>query len=439
MVCLPDDKENTSAKGASVMIEVVTLGLAVICMLAAGYVFFRPGHPTSSHLKLFYFLWTYYSAAIVIDWHTGAELVHPIIDLNSADYITYIAKPFYYNITLLLGVLLGYHLMSRRFDAKVPHDSMPLETALIRPVEYLIPAALLVIAITWQLTIGITDRGVLQNDYRENQEILWLFVLRRIILCYCLYLIYRGAGIWIVLLGLTYAAATGERTAAAAVVLFYSAKAQKPDRMPQKVILLGFVAFVLVLWKPIHAYFIRAIQEGNAVVGSNALDVQWKGISGTESMCSVAIIGHVITEERDLLWGESYVVTPLLMTLPRMLSRDQPSTLAERASVELVPTHHIRPVGVAYSATAEAYRNFGAVGPFLIGLIYGVVMRAVDARYGGILFFWFILINLRFLRSDFASIYKNWIVVTGVSFVVVLLLAAIVDRSSPLRKTGITK
>jgi hypothetical protein len=77
---------------------------------------------------------------------------------------------------------------------------------------------------------------------------------------------------------------------------------------------------------------------------------------------------------------------------------------------------------MAFSAIAEAWLNFGWLGPVLLGHVWGAAARFFDGRSRGICYYLFLILTVRLFRSDFATLYKNWIVVWGSLFCVAIVL-----------------
>jgi len=68
-------------------------------------------------------------------------------------------------------------------------------------------------------------------------------------------------------------------------------------------------------------------------------------------------------------------------------------------------------MGLGFSGLAEAWLNFGTLGPLAVGVVWGGVSSFVDSRPRGLSFYVFAIMSARFFRSDFASLAKTWCVV----------------------------
>jgi hypothetical protein len=160
-------------------------------------------------------------------------------------------------------------------------------------------------------------------------------------------------------------------------------------------------------------------------------------LSGLDAGASYLIAIFYTNQDSPWWLGESYLLRPLYMTWPRFLGGIEVSTLAE----EYIWSYHadIASQGgaMAFSAIAEAWLNFSYVGAALLGVFWGVVARIFDSRPRGIAFYILLLMVIRVFRSDFATIYKNWGLVWGVLFVVVLLALStytVLTKPRPIRQ-----
>ena len=149
-------------------------------------------------------------------------------------------------------------------------------------------------------------------------------------------------------------------------------------------------------------------------------------------------IAMFYTQEPSPLWlGYSYVQLPIDITWPRFLGGSSVSTLAE----SYVWRYHVdfasRGGGLAFSAIAEAWLNFGYLGAVFLGAFWGTAARYFDSRQRDIPFYIFLLIIVRLFRSDFATLYKNWVLVWGSMFFVVMVglivYTVLADAKNPQR------
>jgi len=149
-------------------------------------------------------------------------------------------------------------------------------------------------------------------------------------------------------------------------------------------------------------------------------------------------IAMFYTQEPTPWWcGYSYVQLPMDITWPRFLGGSDVTTLAE----DYVWRYHVdfasRGGGLAFSAIAEAWLNFGYFGSIILGAFWGVTARYFDNRPRGVAFYIYLLIVVRLFRSDFATLYKNWVLVWGSMFFVVVVglvvYTVLAELNSPQR------
>lgn len=147
-------------------------------------------------------------------------------------------------------------------------------------------------------------------------------------------------------------------------------------------------------------------------------------------------IAMFYTDEPSPLWlGSSYTLIPLQITWPRFLGGISVETLAEQYVWQYHTKFAASGGGLAFSAVAEAWLNFGYVGTVIVGAFWGMLARFFDNRPRGISYYLFLMMIIRLFRSDFASLYKNWVLVWGTLVVVALsslvVYSMIVDGRNP--------
>jgi hypothetical protein len=178
---------------------------------------------------------------------------------------------------------------------------------------------------------------------------------------------------------------------------------------------------VLFSFKLAYAVWL-AWWHGNRIDPRMIYDNMQMSLSALDAQASYLICLFYLQGPSPLWMGSTYYEIPFYLTWPRFLGGHDVSTLAE----SYIRTHHnliaVRGGGMAFSAIAEAWLNFGWLGTVFLGNLWGMAARFFDGRSRGICYYLFLILTVRLFRSDFATLYKNWIIVWGSLFVVALIL-----------------
>ncbi|MBM3300409.1 MAG: O-antigen polysaccharide polymerase Wzy [Deltaproteobacteria bacterium] len=143
-------------------------------------------------------------------------------------------------------------------------------------------------------------------------------------------------------------------------------------------------------------------------------------------------------DKGEYLLGYTYTVLPMMMTFPRFLTEMPVQSLSEQYVFRYAQDVFDRGGGMGFSALAESWLNFGLFGPPLFGLAAGVLTKWLDRSPRGLFYFLMVIVLLRYFRSDFASVYKSWIVVFGGLVVIIYTILKLLgnDRSSERSYSG---
>ena len=142
-------------------------------------------------------------------------------------------------------------------------------------------------------------------------------------------------------------------------------------------------------------------------------------LSGIDGYTSFMILTTSLPAGSPFWLGSSYVMTPILVALPRAFRTYSVSTLSEQYTLEMFPDLAENGFGTGFSAVAEAWLNFGWGGPVLLGLAWGLACRFVESRERHIAFYLLAIMSCFLFRSDFATICKLWGVIYGGSMLLV--------------------
>ena len=204
------------------------------------------------------------------------------------------------------------------------------------------------------------------------------------------------------------------------LMLFVAAFRWQPSVTGWKLVA-GVVGAIMMLFSMKTLYGVGVVWwQGNRIDARMIYDQLQLTLSGMDAHASYAIAIFYTDHESPMWWGSSYLQKPVLMAWPRFLGGIEVSTLAE----EYVWKYHTQTAerggGLAFSAMAEAWLNFGQMGPLLLGVFAGAVTNFFDRRPRGVIYFTVLFMVARLFRSDAASLVKNWVLVWGTMFVLAM-------------------
>ncbi len=198
---------------------------------------------------------------------------------------------------------------------------------------------------------------------------------------------------------------------------------------------LRFAAAIVALlgafagWKSIHQY--ASAQLNGTEAGHDTWEYTSTSLSGIESYASSLVAVTAVEGECPYYYGKTYTYDVLQAALPGEWRDTRFLPLSQAFDWDYLPHLAEQGISMAFSAIAEAWLNFGVVGPILLGLAFGVAAKVIDSGRRGVVFYVFALMTFRLFRSDFASLCKNWIVIYGgamcACFLACMLLTHLLD------------
>jgi oligosaccharide repeat unit polymerase len=155
-------------------------------------------------------------------------------------------------------------------------------------------------------------------------------------------------------------------------------------KIPYKVIFAGLALSIVVLG--VLGQFRRSTQGMNKEITDAAVetDVGEAFQSGIEELSArgidesgpIAVVGRV-PAEIDYLYGRSYLSIPFVF-LPSALVGEKPPTVG-RLNAEIV--HDRLFTGIPAGTVGEAYWNFSYLGPLVVFLLYGAILKIIAGVY----------------------------------------------------------
>lgn len=385
---------------------------------------FSPRFQLQRSFDLFVLLWGYYAFSVPIDLLLGNRLEGSYLlpDMGHPALRPLVIEAYFQMLALLFGAMLAYRLIRRRHQGPSTQAWQVGPAWMeVRVLPPLVPflAALLALLVAYQLSFETSSRAeideIVRGDPVAVMQSLIVDLTRAVAIVLLLLVPTRRQAFIVLGVGVLFTLITGSRTLIAYFVLLYIYRFGVTLGLRAKWMLFTGAIAILALTKPLFAAIFSVI-EGAEFDFDTDVETLLPSLSAFESIDVYSYYVHFRLKEFDSapLWGYSYLVLPVLRAIPGFLGGGSSvPTLAEQYSVELNPFYADVPTGLAFSALGEAWINFRYVGPALIGFVLGVLMATIDRARHGLLFALFLLLILRFFRSDMASLLKANFIVAG--------------------------
>lgn len=375
--------------------------------------------------NLFLAVWFYYGFSVGIDLITGVEIPYLAGEAYMMDPSNWPAVAFVMWCYVLCGVafLITYAVMQGS-DRITP---IPLKYDLRLPPEW--GLILLHCVAAWVYSEWFLGMDRMARISMAQMHVSYKFATLVVPLTLAMDIIVilsaeNRKALTTISLALLLALLTGNRSY---VIVFFLVAAfrWRPALRGWKLAgIVGSSLLVVFAFKTIYMVGITWWQ-GTRIDAAMVFDYLHLSLSGLDAGASYSIAIFYTGEESPWWLGKSYVHTPLMLTWPRFLGGSHVSTLAE----EYVWNYHTqmaqRGGAMAFSAIAEAWLNFSYIGPVLLGIFWGAVANFLDRRPRGMAYIIAMLMITRLFRSDAASLFKNWVLVWGLMFVIAMMLLTV--------------
>jgi hypothetical protein len=381
---------------------------------------------------LFIIVWYYYALCVPFDILFGFPMISRGVykDLNSVDSHPEVLRVLIYHLLCGLAFIYMYKILPINFHGKNEWQKYKIYLPRFWFVAGLIIlASALFIVIFGAMTR--LDRALMASaDWRLKIFNIGILLIQALTLIYVIQTASRKRALAMTFISFLLAFSTGGRSNIVIPLLVYALRYEvKLNR--KQVILFGSTGLlVLFLWKIAWSwlYFGYLFDLKNGVNNQvfDAATVQlFNGFSlsnleGISAYSNAVILDQY--ENAGSLLGTSYLWTPLQMIFPRFLQLKPVETLSEHYGLEFTPDFTLTGGGVGFSAIGESWLNFGFMGPVIVGMLMGFMLKYFDEKKKGVGFILVSFIVLRFFRSDAASIFKSYVVLFGGSFLIVFAI-----------------
>ncbi len=373
--------------------------------------------------NIFILIWAYYTFCVPLDLMFFPELLSPSVggmpNLGDETFGDEIGITFFHYLILGGSFFLIYHFLPGG-SHKNPRWKL-LELPL--PPLWVVITLNTLVFVASVVLIGSLSRSEAALLGATNVSYKFFTILTTFV--QALNIIYvheindRRKALLIVLASFLFTLATGGRTTFVIFMLIFLIRYEIPisrvGRIVTGVLAICFAAF----WKLIWSSLSQMIFFGGSA--SALLDLPSVTVSNFEGIgpyeISVSLLRH--WGSSPWLLGETYIVTPLQLLFPRFLSWEPVQTLAEYYGQLFSPNFVALGGGIGFSAVGEAWLNFSHFGPFLLGLVFGYIAKYYDSHPRGLSYWIVVIVFCRLFRSDFASIFKSWLLILGISILVV--------------------
>lgn len=397
-------------------------GLVGILLVAAILWLARPNFAFDSSLAVITLAWAYYTFAIPLDLWLGFSVkgAQRLPDLEDPAMFGYVIDVVLYHIAFMAGVLVGYKGMQtlRRTSARpaaaadVGFPSWLAQPAVL-PGWCTYVVAGLAVTVYWTI-VDTANRGLQEELLRQDAYLRSLSFLVEISLGWVVWHVLNVADPRRAFRVLPAAAivglSTGARVYLGVAALIFLLRYRIRLSLRARIALFVVAGLAVVLWKVLYSQVSSFVLTGEFLELAEMLPNL--GLAELEASDSWAYFVYFLREGSSPLWlGWSYVNLTLANLAPRALTGVESTTLAVEYAARLNPAFAEAPMGLGFSGLAEAWLNFGTLGPLAVGVVWGGVSSFVDSRPRGLSFYVFAIMSARFFRSDFASLAKTWCVV----------------------------
>lgn len=357
---------------------------------------------------------TYYGLCVPLDLSIGLEVRGAREDL--ADLNLAVFSPVILQVLLLHSICAGSFLFMYRFatfQSGNPYTIKNLNITL--PSIRAVCAFNIMYVIFYVSLFGAQSR--LDRLYMARTSMFYKVVSVSTTLLLAFNLLYllktssRERGGVVVLFSALLSLITGSRIWLALFGLLFASR-HRIRFTPVLILGMSLFCFVYgVYWKGFaHEYW----QNGRISFDPDVIAPAIIGTSTIDGIGPYVIAVETIDSGRSPLWmGWSYTVLTGRVALPRFLSSRPQLTLAEGFTLNYREAKYDKGGGSGFSAIAECWLNFGVWGPVLLGAFCGWISKHFDVKSRGPAYIVFLIMTVRLFRSDFASLFKSWVVLLG--------------------------
>ena len=373
----------------------------------------------------FLFGWLFYGFAVPLDYVFGFKIIQPweVIDYSQEKHFNGMLIVILLFYTTLIGFLLTYK------EPKVIQHHKKSQNMNFVTLPFIVIAAAIFIYFIYNLneimTLSRMDRSLqLENvGYR-----LIKFVETILIATSSIFILYNKniknvhyLTIILILLG----GAQGDRSSII-IPIFAWLLRFRPTIKPRTFLVIGAAGILfLFIWKALYnitlAYILGKDVDFYDIV-------QTFSISIIDPVSPFNLATWVITDWgiSDIYSGYTIFVLPILRTLPRFIFEFDFPTLGEQFMALYLPHIAAKGGGRGFGIVTEFYLNFYYAGPFLFGILWGLISRMLNNHHSLILSFLFIMCNFRIFRSDVASVFKTYFIIYGGIFLAWYIISLII-------------
>lgn len=216
-------------------------------------------------------------------------------------------------------------------------------------------------------------------EYTQNVNQLWV-VLKYIIATVASFLIFyykklsafqKCSILLIIGFYILFQVSIGNRNEYALIVFFSMAYFLSARKKPVSIKILLVLITLLI-----SSFWITLMRSADSrdLKGNQAVEL---ALQSNEFMFPIQTTYYVIKDQWPYRYGETYVILPIKLIIPRSMQKNKPQDLG---SEFISKTFGAGWSGWAYTPVTEAYLNFGMIGPFIIYFIIGLILNSLTAE-----------------------------------------------------------
>lgn len=204
------------------------------------------------------------------------------------------------------------------------------------------------------------------------------------------------------------------------IAFFIALLVHKPKiNLTKTSLIVSMVLVTFIYFKPVFNFVVADLTQETHATFFESLNQIDSGFSRIEGLSPFEVIQTVSDGDFEYRYGETYLLTPLMKALPSFIYKSKAESLAVEFKKQYAPNSD---GFFGFSPIAEALINFGILGLLISGILFGSYLYFLGKIRHGIFYYVNVMIIIRFLRVDFASLFKRYFVVELTAMLISILL-----------------
>lgn len=427
---------------ATDFIKIIAVVLLVLTFLRIARGSLRIG----SLYDVFFWVWLYYTLCVPFDLLSGSRIPTQgsYVDINDAASHPAVLQVLIQYLLCGASFFCMYKVLPTRHSINDRLDRWKRYQIFLPPFWF-VASLIIGTCVIYIVIFGATNRQeralMAAADPSFKFFYIWFLLIQGLSIIYVIQTQSHKRALAMTLISFLFGFSSGSRSDIFIPALIYALRHEVTISRKQIMLFGAFLMLFLFLWKMIWSviYFGYITSDTDIVVKSILEIATSKFLEEGFSVSQLEGMGPYSTsvmlglyESPGNLLGKTYTWTCLQMLYPRFLQSSPVETLSEQYGAQFHPDFTAIGGGLGFSGMGEAWLNFGFMGPVIVGLLLGILLKYFDEKPRGIGVVLILFVIVRFFRSDAASIFKSYIVLFGGSFLLILTLLCLWSTANGL-------